>query len=65
LRRSKRSGRYILRAYYTAQTFDQLRTLTPLTVERPPATQQLLIPHGRDDARTLDVDFGRFQEIVA
>jgi 4-phytase/acid phosphatase len=64
LRRSKRSGRYIVRAYYTAQTFDQLRTLTPLTVERPPATQQLLIPHGRDDARTLDVDFGRFQEIV-
>jgi 4-phytase/acid phosphatase len=64
LRQSKSSGRYIVRAYYTAQTFDQLRNLTPLTVDDPPATQQLLIPRGNEEANTLDMDFGRFQEIL-
>ena len=43
LRQSRSSGEYIVRAYYTAQTFDQLRNLSALTAEQPPATMQLSI----------------------
>ncbi len=38
LRQSKRSNEYLVRVFYTAQTFDQLRNLTPLTLDEPPAT---------------------------
>ena len=44
LRQSRRSREYLVRVFYTAQTFDQLRNLTPLTLEVPPATMQLLVP---------------------
>ena len=35
LRQSTKSKEYLVRAFYTAQTFDQLRNLTPLTLEEP------------------------------
>ena len=50
--------------FYTAQTFDQLRNLTPLTLNEPPATIQLLIPGGSKSATDLDVDFGVFQKLM-
>jgi 4-phytase / acid phosphatase len=61
LRQSKRSKKYLVRAFYTAQTFQQLRNLTPLTVEDPPATIQLLIPGGSKSATNLDVDLPQVQ----
>jgi len=73
LRQSRSSGRYVIRAFYTAQTFDQLRNLTPLTLDQPPATQQLLIPYtgsipvnvpADDDANPLDVDFTLFRDLL-
>lgn len=64
LRQSKRSKEYLVRAFYTAQTFQQLRNLTPLTVEDPPATIQLLIPGGSKSATNLDVDFSVFQKLM-
>jgi 4-phytase/acid phosphatase len=64
LRQSHSSGEFIVRAYYTAQTFDQLRNLTPLTLDSPPATMQLLIPNGSKSDTNLDVDFGRFRELL-
>ena len=51
LRQSKKSKEYLVRAFYTAQTFDQLRNLTPLTLEEPPATMQLTIPGGATQPR--------------
>lgn len=63
LRQSKASGDYLVRAFYTAQTWDQLRNLTPLTLDAPPATVQLLIP-GREPGATLDVNFERFQGLL-
>ena len=64
LRQSTASGDYLVRAFYTAQTWDQLRNLTPLTLEAPPATVQLLIPGGREPGAGLDVKFERFQRLL-
>lgn len=61
LRQSRRTREYIVRAFYTAQSFDQLRNLTPLTLEAPPETMQLLIPGGRKSGANLDVSFNTFQ----
>ena len=61
----KRTKKYIVRVFYTAQTFDQLRNLTPLTLSEPPATIQLLVPGGSSSSATdLDVDFGVFQKLM-
>ena len=64
LRESKDSGGYLVRAYYTAQTWDQLRNLTALTLDAPPATIQLLIPGGREPGTGMDVGFKRFQSLL-
>ncbi len=66
LRQTRRSKDYLVRAYYTAQTFDQLRNLTPLTLEAPPATMQLLVPVEGQLATgsNLDVRFDLFQKLL-
>jgi len=63
LRQAKTNGQYLVRAFYTAQTFDQLRNLTPLTLAAPPATQQLLVPGG-SSTTNLDVDFTTFTNLM-
>jgi 4-phytase/acid phosphatase len=65
LRQVRATGDYIVRAYFTAQTLDQLRNLAPLTTEQPPATMQLLIPGGDQAADSLDISFNRFKELVS
>jgi 4-phytase/acid phosphatase len=65
LRQSKKSKNYIVRAFYTSQTFDQLRNLTPLTLEEPPATMQLAIPGGSNSATNLDVSFYAFYRLLS
>jgi 4-phytase/acid phosphatase len=62
---SGRARQFIVRAYYTAQTFDQLRNLTHLTLQQPPATIQLLVPGGSKSATNLDVDFNVFQNLLS
>ena len=64
LRQSSTTGEYVVRAYFTAQTFDQLRNLTPLTLDKPPATVQLLIPDGSKAPANLDVKFRTFQQLL-
>ena len=63
LRQVKATGQYLVRVFYTAQTFDQLRNLTPLTLGAPPATQQLLVPGG-NPTTDLDVDFNTFSNLM-
>ena len=63
LRQVKATGQYLVRVFYTAQTFDQLRNLTPLTLGAPPATQQLLVPGGSSNTN-LDVDFTTFTNLM-
>jgi 4-phytase/acid phosphatase len=64
VRQSTRSGEYLVRAFYTAQSFDQLRNLTPLSLGAPPETIQLSIPGGSQPGTTLDVKFEIFQKLV-
>lgn len=64
LRQSRRSREFLVRAYYTAQTFDQLRDLTPLTLTEPPATVQLRIPVDRPPGESPDVRFDVFQRAL-
>ena len=64
LRQVNTTNEYIVRVFYTAQTFDQLRSLTPLTLNEPPATIQLLVPGGSKSATNLDVNFGVFQTLM-
>jgi 4-phytase/acid phosphatase len=54
LRQARRTRGYFVRVFYTAQTFDQLRNLTPLTLDAPPATMQLLIPAGGQSTTDSD-----------
>ena len=64
LRQVKATGQYLVRVFYTAQTFDQLRNLTTLTLAEPPATMQLLIPGGSSPAANLDVSFSSFSNLL-
>jgi hypothetical protein len=64
LRQVKTNGQYLVRVFYTAQTFDQLRNLTTVTLEEPPATMQLLIPGGSNSATNLDVNFTTFTNLM-
>ncbi len=64
LRQSRGSGEYLVRIFYTAQTLDQLRKLTPLTLDQPPATMQLAMPGARRSGAGLDIRFGNFQRFV-
>ena len=63
LRQVTTTGQYLVRVFYTAQTFDQLRDLTPLTLAAPPATMQLLVPGG-SSTTNLDVDFSTFTNLM-
>jgi 4-phytase/acid phosphatase len=63
LRQVTATGQYLVRVFYTAQTFDQLRNLTPLTLASPPATMQLLVPGG-SSTTNLDVDFTTFTNLM-
>ena len=65
LRQSNKSKEYLVRVFYTSQTFDQLRNLTPLTFEAPPATMQLMVPGGSNSATDLDVKFGTFKKLLS
>jgi 4-phytase/acid phosphatase len=64
LRQSKRSGEFLVRVNYTAQTFDQLRNLTPLSRKEPPATMRLLIPGGGHSADDLELRFSEFAGLL-
>jgi 4-phytase/acid phosphatase len=64
LRQSMSTGEYLVRVFYTAQSFDQLRNLTPLTLDSPPETMQLMIQGGHKPGGRLDVRFETFQKLL-
>ena len=64
LRQVRTTEQYLVRVFYTAQTFDQLRYLTPLTLEEPPATMQLMMPGGSNSGTNLDVHFSTFSHLL-
>jgi len=64
LRQSQSTGEYIVRASYVSQTMDQLRNLTPLTLNAPPASGPVFIPGCSFDNATFDCPLGRFVRIA-
>lgn len=64
LRQSKVTGEFLVRVFYTAQSLDQLRNLTPLSLAAPPETAQLQIPGGSKPGASLDVEFATFQKLL-
>jgi 4-phytase/acid phosphatase len=63
LRQSLRSGAYIIRASYVGQTLDQLRNLTPLTLDAPPASAPVFIPGCSMRNATFDCPLANFVKI--
>ncbi len=64
LRQVRATGEYLVRVFYTAQTFNQLRNLTPLTLNTPPATMRLSVPGGTGLFTNLDVDLNTFEQLL-
>lgn len=64
LRQSQSTGEYIVRASYVAQTMDQLRNQTPLTLDAPPASAPVFIPGCSIDNATFDCPLGKFVAIA-
>ncbi len=64
LRQSKDTAEFLVRVFYTAQSLDQLRNLTPLSLTAPPETAQLTIPGGSRPGASLDVRFETFQNLL-
>ena len=63
LRQSQRTGAYIVRASYVAQTMDQLRNRTALTPDAPPASAPVFIPGCSVRNATFDCPLGTFVEL--
>ncbi len=56
------SAEYSVRTYYTAQTLDQMRNATPLTLANPPERMQVYVPGcGRGDG---SCDWSAFRKTV-
>ncbi len=64
LRQSQSTGEYIVRASYVAQTLDQLRNQSPLTLEAPPASAPVFIPGCSIGNTTFDCPLGDFVGIA-
>ena len=63
LRQSQSTGEYIVRASYVAQTLDQLRNQTPLTLAAPPAIAPVFIPGCSFGNATFDCPLRKFVEL--
>ena len=64
VRQSKLTAEFLVRVYYTAQSLDQLRNLTPLSLTAPPETTQVQIPGGSRPGARFDIPFGTFQQLL-
>jgi len=64
LRQSQTTGEFIVRAVYVAQTMDQLRNQTPLTLSAPPANVPVFIPGCSTDNATFDCPLQDFVRII-
>jgi 4-phytase / acid phosphatase len=53
-----------VKAYYTAQTLDQMRNLTVLNLENPPARANVFIPGCSTGADDFPCDWGTFQQTL-
>ena len=64
LRQSQRTGEFIVRVAYVAQTMDQLRNRTRLTLTAPPANVPVFIPGCSIDNATFDCPLDTFVRVT-
>lgn len=64
LRQSQSTGEYIVRAAYVAQTMDQLRNRTALTLAAPPARAPVFIPGCSMRNATFDCSLAHFVTVA-
>jgi 4-phytase/acid phosphatase len=64
LRQSQITGEYVVRASYVAQTLDQLRNRTALTLAAPPASAPVFIPGCSGRNATYDCPLTNFVRIA-
>ena len=64
LRQSQSTGEYIVRASYIAQTLDQLRNRTALTLSTPPASAPVFIPGCSVRNATFDCPLAKFVAVA-
>jgi 4-phytase/acid phosphatase len=64
LRQSQSTGEYIVRASYIAQTLDQLRNRTALTLGTPPASAPVFIPGCSVSNATFDCPLSKFVAVA-
>jgi 4-phytase/acid phosphatase len=62
--RQKNDGSFVVRVYYTAQTMDQQRNLTPLTLSSGPAIAPIFIPNASAGDTWSDCPLADFNQAV-
>jgi 4-phytase/acid phosphatase len=61
---SAETSNYEVRTYYTAQTLDQMRNLTPLTLQHPPAKAEVFIPGCSTGGEGFPCDWKAFEQTL-
>jgi 4-phytase/acid phosphatase len=61
---SDANGRDFVRLKYVVQTLDQMRRLTPLTLEAPPSGQDVAIPGCKEAATSEGCPWPSFERVV-
>jgi 4-phytase / acid phosphatase len=64
LRQRHTDAQYFVRAYYVSETLDQMRELTPLTLEHPPLSAPIFIPGCSEAGPGFDAPYSRFEELL-
>ncbi|QRN53645.1 histidine-type phosphatase [Dyella caseinilytica] len=64
LRHRKQSGQYVVRAYYVAQSMDQMRNTTTLDRAHPPSMAPIFIPGCSDASAGYDCPLDRLSDLV-
>jgi 4-phytase/acid phosphatase len=55
---------YEIRTYYTAQTLEQMRELTPLTLDRSPARANIFVPGCSQGGANFPCSWKAFQQTL-
>jgi 4-phytase/acid phosphatase len=62
--RERTEGRCYVRVLYVSQTLDQIRNLTPLSLEQPPAIAPIFIPGCSEATPGYDIPFAKFEALL-
>jgi 4-phytase / acid phosphatase len=64
LRKGKRDRLHYVRVYYVCQTLDQMREMTPVSLDVPPAVAPIFIPNGSSSTPGYDCKLSVFEKLV-